>query len=480
MVYQGRNKWKCWPVALCLLMLSTGCVSSITQKKDLDQFNSLYASGQYKAAADCVKAEESEGPADPADLLTSLQAGVALRQTGNYDESSRLFDDCEEIIKHHNEKYLIEKSTATIGATLVNDAILDYRGTEYDGVMVNTYKAMNFWQQGKHDLARIEFNRALDRQRRAKERFAAEIAKMKEEIKAQEEEKNAKAKNQKTSLPKLDIKKSIHNPEIENILKEKYSNLYEYQTYPDFVNPFTTYLAGLFFWSQGDLSKAVDLLKETYGMVDKNPVVMDDFAGVEKRLNGKKAKQAHTWVIFENGMGPQKEELRVDLPLLLLTDKVHYTGIALPKLAFRDRAYPYLEINGKNGEVEKTSLLACMDKVVKTEFKKKYKIVVTRAVVSALLKTYGQYMAEKKLGSVGGLLAAAYQGATTSADIRMWTGLPKEFQLAKIKTPKQGDLVLTPPGGEKIKVKLPPEKNVLIYVKISSANSPAVVDTIVM
>ncbi|HIO45308.1 MAG TPA: hypothetical protein EYN35_07555, partial [Methylococcales bacterium] len=30
--------------------------------------------------------------------------------------------------------------------------------------------------QGDNDLARVEFNRALDRQRRAKERFAEEIA----------------------------------------------------------------------------------------------------------------------------------------------------------------------------------------------------------------------------------------------------------------------------------------------------------------
>ncbi len=106
----------------------------------------------------------------------------------------------------------------------------------------------------------------------------------------------------------MNIHKNVNNPEIGKIIKEKYSNLYKFKAYPDFINPFTTYMAGLFFMSEGDYSKAATLLKETYGMVEENPIVAADFASVEKILDGQKTNNHFTWIIFENGLGPEKEE----------------------------------------------------------------------------------------------------------------------------------------------------------------------------
>ena len=256
------------------LMLTSGC-ASMAQKKELSSFNVLYSSGQYIEAANIELEEKGDKKSDTSKLLQSLQAAAALRYARQYPQSSSLFDECENIIKDHNEQLMSSEAGSAIGAVLVNDAVLDYRGSEYDGIMVNTYKALNFWQDGKRDMARIEFNRALDRQRRAKERFAAEIAGQKKEIEKRQakENKKAKAKN----APRIDINKNVNNPEINKILKAKYSNLHEFKAYPDFINPFTTYLAGLFFMSEGDYSKAATLLKETYGMVEENPVVAADF-----------------------------------------------------------------------------------------------------------------------------------------------------------------------------------------------------------
>jgi len=333
---------------------------------------------------------------------------------------------------------------------------------------------LNFWKIGKNDLARIEFNRALDRQRRAKERFAEEISKMKEEISKEQIEENRKAEQNKA--PKMDIDKAVNNPEIDKILKKKYSNLYAFKVYPDFINPFTTYMAGLFFLSEGDYAKAATLLKETYGMVEENPVVADDFATVEKILDRKRAEGYYTWIIFENGLGPEKEEFRVDLPIFFVTDRVKYAGIALPKLKFRSQAFPYLVVRNAGKETAKTRALASMDRVIQTEFKMRYPLIVTRAVISMLMKTYTQYLAQKHFGNIGGLLAAIYQLATTAADIRMWTALPKEFQVAKIATPEGGSVIIATPGGKTYKVSVPREKNSLIYVKIPTKGARVVID----
>ncbi len=465
-------------LAFFALMLTSGC-ASMAHKKELSAFNDLYSSGQYIEAANTEIKEKGKKKADPSKLLQSLQAAAALRYAQQYEQSSSVFDECEDIIKKHNEQIIAENAASNVGAVLVNDAVLDYRGREYDGVMVNTYKALNFWKEGKKDLARIEFNRALDRQRRAKERFAAEIAQLKKDLAKKQEEENKKAQAKNQNAPKMDIDKNVNNPEIDTILQEKYSNLYKFKTYPDFINPFTTYIAGLFFMSEGDYSKATTLLKETYGMVEKNSTVANDFATVEGATGGGKEKIKYTWVLFENGLGPEKEEFRVDLPILLFTDKVKYTGIALPKLKLRNQAYSHLTINNSENKVE-TNMLASMDRVVQTEFKKRYPATVTRAVTSTLIKTLVQYLAQKKLGNLGGFAAAVYQGATTAADIRIWTALPKEFQIAKVKTPNNGTIMLETPTGIKINVPVPENKNSLVYIKIPTNGAKIVYDVIKM
>jgi uncharacterized protein len=464
-----------------VLCLTSGCVSTMSQTKNLKAFNDLYISGQYNEAADVEIKKRGQKETKASSLLPSLQAAVALRYDSQYENSSLLFDECEEIIKQHNEKILAADAVSNFGAVIVNDAVLDYRAQEYDGVMLNTYKALNFWQDGKRDMARIEFNRALDRQRRAKERFSAEIAKLKKDLEKKQEEQNAKAQqNNKQELPTMDIDKAANNPEIDRILKEKYSSLYEFSTYPDFINPFTTYLAGLFFMAEKDFSKASTLLKEAYGMLENHTVVGDDFARLEGIIGDNEERGFHTWIIFENGLGPEKEEFRVDLPILLFTDKVKYTGIALPKLKFRDEAYSYLTVNNGQTELGRTCFLASMDRVVQTEFKKRYQAVVIRAVTSTLIKTFGQYMAQKQFGDLGGFAMAIYQGATTSADIRIWSALPKEFQIAKIKTPDCGLISLETPAGEKIDMSVPSDRNSLVYVKIPARGTKAILDVIEM
>ena len=438
--------------AVAMAFMLSGCGTQ--HRSQLDKFNVLYGSGQYVEAANSQVSDSDINHGSSSDLLGFLQAAAALRAGNDYEQSSKIFDICEDIIKIHNQQTLAGSMASTTGAVLINDTVLEYRSSQYDGIMVNTYKALNFWQNGQKDLARVEFNRALDRQRRAKEIFAAEIRNEKVQM------RNAQAEERNT-----DLGKNTENPEIDRILRSRYSNLYEFQAYPDFINPFTTYVAGLFFIADGDLSKGVSLLKEVYGMVDHHPTVQSDFINAERRTEGVQDAQKNVWVIFENGLGPEKQEMRVDLPLFLVSNQVRYTGIALPRLRTRPQAYPYLQIDNGQTSVH-TTMLASMDRVIKTEFRKQYKGIVSRAVASAAIKTTTQYMAQKEMGDLGGILFAVSQAFTTAADLRIWTALPKEFQVAKIAVPGSGKVIIATPDGLRVTVAVPVQKNSIIYVKI--------------
>jgi hypothetical protein len=453
-------------MGICSLLIFSGCAST-SQKSKLEKFNAYYQSGQYADAVDVQLLAKGDKVNNPAKLLEVLQAGAALRADQRLGQSNKLFDEAENIIKKHNEKLLASKSVSTVGATLVNDSVLDYEGYEYDGVMVNTYKALNLWMQSDMD-ARVEFNRAVERQDRAKERFAKLIANNKAELEARQAQESKKYKE---GGP--DIQKNVSNQETQDLV---YSNLAEFEAYADFTNPFTLYAAGLYFMSQGDLSKAENLLKEAHGLDQTVGVIKDDLNRVNGNAKDQQA-QSYVWVVFENGLGPELEQFRVDLPLFLLTDEVKYTGIALPRIKLRDEAYPYLTV--QCGDVSsKTELVASMDRVVQTEFKKRYPMILSRAIASTLIKTYAQHLAQKELGDWGGIAVALYQAATNSADTRMWTSLPKDFQVARVPAPKDGQLTLSFPNGNSQAVQLKSGQSSLVYVKAVNSTVPPLINVI--
>jgi hypothetical protein len=358
------------------------------------------------------------------------------------------------------------KTADLVAAMAVSENIVPYLGEEYDGIMVNTYKALNFMALGDNELARVEFNRALDRQRRAKEKFAKEIAKLQNELDQAQEKEDSQ------------VKKNVDNPEIQQLIEQRYPGIYNFKAYPDFVNPFTTYIAGVFFDLIGDHSKAAPLLKEAYGMVSDNEYLAEDIAVTEQVLDGQKELKDTVWVVFENGMGPVKEEFRIDIPLFVETKKVKYVGIALPKLIFREQAYSSLTIMAA-GHNYTTEQVADMDRVIQTEFNKDFKGILTRAIISMTAKAVAQYALEKQdksSSTLASFLVAAYSYATTAADVRIWTTLPKDFQVARFPMPVDGLIMIEPPGGESFQIKIPPCKNSLVYVKIPFRQAKPVYD----
>jgi hypothetical protein len=461
----------------CVLFAALVCGCN-SQRDKLETFNNHYAAGNYTdSSAFAEKQLKQRKKPKGNDLLWALQAGSVKRVQGDFAKSTEFFDQAEAALKYYDLNQ--SKFLDGIAATVVNDNAVAYLGQEYDGVMVNVYKGLNFISEGKRDLARVEFNRALDRQRRSKENFGKEIARLRKKVDAK-----AGGKNGGT------VKQSVDNPKVNEIIAQRYPDLSAFEVYPDFINPFATYLAGLFFNLEGDYGKGVDLIKESCGMVPENEYIARDLAETELALSDGNDIDGVCWVIFENGLGPVKDIWRVDLPLFIATDKVKYFGIALPKLVFRDRAYSRLVVEA-GGEEYSTDIVADMDRVVQTEFKQQYPAIVTRAIMSATLKAVAQYAIEKQnddkvANGLFSLLAAVYSFATTSADVRVWTALPKEFQVARFDIPEDGKIVIRGSGNAgagisgigqlPLEIELADCKNALIYVKIIRAGVAPVCD----
>lgn len=420
-------------------------------RADLAAFNCHFAAAD-SLAADFArsKVRERQNPAGD-DLLWTLQLASAERFSGNYPGSTDCFDKSEQMLKYFDEQ---SKIGDAVGSAVVNENVIPYRGEQYDAIMVNTYKALNFIAERKMDLARVEFNRALDRQRRARENFNAEIRKLEEDL-----------QKQNTKDKKFDVKATIDDPNTYALIEERYPSLSQFEAYPDFVNPFATYMAGLFFTLVGDYDKAGYLLKESYGMVPENTCIAEDLLATDQAMSADRPIENMVWVIFENGLGPVKEEFRIDLPLFLVTGKIRYVGIALPQLRLRDQAYPYLTVKTETDSC-RTAMLADMDRVIQTEFSKDFKAILARSIISATAKAAAQYALEDNDASWAAIAMAVYNFATTAADLRIWTALPKDFQVARCPMPKNHRLTIVPPGGIPFDIGIPQCTNAVVYIKI--------------
>jgi hypothetical protein len=233
----------------------------------------------------------------------------------------------------------------------------------------------------------------------------------------------------------------------------------------------------VYFLLIGENGRAADLLKETAGMVPDNDYIQKDLALADEVASGKAKLENQCWVIFENGLGPTKGEIRIDLPLILVSNRVYYTGVALPKLCPRSVAYPYLTVKTDTGEYQ-TRQVVDMERVIETEFKKDFKGILMRAIASAAVKTAAQAVLSNDKNGDGGKLAAflvaAYSAATTAADVRIWTALPKDFQVARFDMPKNSPLLIFTPGNTLFEVSIPPCTNAIVYIRIINAGASPV------
>lgn len=396
-------------MALCICLgCFTGCATDVAT---LEHFSRIY----YHHSAD--KAHKfAQKKAKNNDLLWLIQAGISGFTTQNADTLS-LLDQSENRLLAFEQEGLLASTLSQVGSTLVNDNAREYRGNIYESIFVNYYKALAYLAQGDQARARVEFNRANDRQRRAKEYYTSQISK----ALAQEQSRY----NQSSANGIIDQSKSTR--EIDSILTQYYGNLKQFSAFENFINPSVSYLSGLVFLLSGD-SKGLDYLKESYG-ITRSPTIANDLQHFLTRN-----KQAYTWIILEEGRQARKSELRISLPFYTTQGLFHF-GLALPQLeSIPSYAQEYRLDSTKTFEV-----LAEVDSIIATEFDKQLKAISTRALVSSSIKLAMQVgvssaldQVDPLLGLLGSVLGSTYSMATTSADLRITSVLPKRILLSKI------------------------------------------------
>lgn len=433
------------------ITLFSGCAAVVGHKKTIDAYTANFIN------KNCDLTElEKKIQKDDDTILSANQAGSIAMQCGDHNASIYYFDIAESRYKDDvDEKSTLSKVGAETGSMLVNENVLDYEGYYYERVMTNLYKSINFMSQNNMEFARVELNRAIDRQRMAKDRYAKDLEKAKEEL----AQKEVQDKNNQTIA---EANKKSNEAQIENILSSYQNSIGDFKVLPNFINPFTTYLAGIFFFAERDYEKSRDLLKETLLMDEHNPQVQKDMLLADQFLSStdNRKKPKYAWIIYENGQTLSRKERRFDIPFFIATTKIPHLGIALPTLDQSSSSYANLVVNN-----DPTVVISDMDAVVKTEFKDQMPLRVTRVITRAVAKAALGYAANETFGNIGSLVTGIYGAMTNVSDTRYWSSLPQNFQSLRVENNGQ-DLEIFGDDETLIqKLTLQKDQNAIIYIR---------------
>jgi hypothetical protein len=423
--------------------LSAGCQTYQQQNKVIVYW---HRGDLTNAVAEATKqANENAGNKDA--IVWRLEQGATLRAAGRYDESNQAFDQAQAKIDDYSMKAKVRLGQET-GALLSNQANLDYEGRSYDGIMLNTYRALNYLALGQPENARPEIIRAYQRQQDAVADNARRIQKTQDEAAQQKD--------------KATMDKAEKSPQFQAQLQNAMTNVSDVKVYANYVNPFTVYLDGIYFMANAadasDLERARLSLERVTGFVPGNIYVKEDLAAVNGLINGQPLPPT-TYVIFETGCAPVRDQIRIDIPIIV--SKVSYVGAAFPVIKPQGNFQRDLTVTA-NGINYNTETICSMDGIVTLDYKNDLPIVITKTIAATVTKAVAAYAANQAAqqagGDLGGLLmqlgTAAFQMAVNIADTRTWTTLPKEFQICRFPTPADGKIELSTPNGMRLSVTL--------------------------
>ena len=446
----------------------SGCSTIGTYPLESAGFYSDFRTGQIGSSALKISDLANKHSNSKNSLLLRLEQGAILRADGKFTESNSAFDLAEKIIDEFDSRATVSvRNVSSDASSLVtNLKALPYKGYAYDRILLNTFKALNYLSLGQPDKARVEILRAYERQKEALHRYQSEV-------------ENAETKARKNRDHVNQVKK---DPRFKRQLDLNYEGMNQLQVYADYVNPLTVYLDGILYLASGrsgsDYERARKDFERVQAMIGPVGFLDEDLRLVEAVINGRNLVPT-VYVVFENGLAPVREEVRIDIPLP--AKEVSYVGAAFPKLTFQPAAFHRLYISNDRERIAETVILSSMDSIIAQEFQNQLDLVIAKTLLTAGAKAAAQYGLEKNFGEIGRFAGTVFSIATTQADLRTWISLPKQFEFARFPRPDTSSLFLSSENGNvKTKIELPESEITLIYVKAIDRNQINYVHTITL
>lgn len=455
------------PITLCLGLawLLAGCAS------ELRPIQETFRRGNFTEAAEEIRAyARRHDGGTPQSVIAHIEHGSMARMVGRFAESDRAFAMAEARMAELDQSPGISTGERISTLARTPDRIA-YEGFFYDRQFVAAYRALNALAMGEIEDARQHFVRADRWQTYAiiENRNRAERVR----------EEQAAARRRVGSFDRI-----AGDPRLESATREKYGDLSQYEAYAEFANPYVDTLRAVYLMgvaeSAADYDVARNLFRRIAGMAPENPYVRDDLELADRLAQGEVDRPDLTYVFFETGLAPFREQTRVSVPIFLVTDVAQIVPIAAPYIVFDETYVPALHASAPGGTHE-SALLASVDRIVAAEFYDQLPGLQTRMIAAAAFKVgvqAGLSEAGRRTDPLVHILAmiagAIWAASTNEADLRTWATLPKHVEYTRFATPGDGRVTLDV-GGRRYSVAVEPDGINLVVVRSVRPGAPLLI-----
>ncbi len=142
-------------IGFLAILCSTSQWACVSARMSDHESDHLFQQGHYEQAAERLEKGLKEYGQGRDELLYLLDIGLSLHSAGKYDESNKVLLKADKIAEIKDYTSLTEE-----GATLLtSENIKDYKGEDFEKVLINTYLAMNFALMGDFENSLVEARR---------------------------------------------------------------------------------------------------------------------------------------------------------------------------------------------------------------------------------------------------------------------------------------------------------------------------------
>jgi len=374
-------------------------------------------------------------------ILYLLERGRIAQIKNDINTSMVDYEAAIDAVRDMEEKAIISASDvgAQTASILTNENAIPYKGDGYEKVFMYQFQALNYLAKKDIEGAGVEVRRANLEQNLALERYEKELA-------------NAEEKEKEKHLDTLQANDKLNTTygvmdEIAGRVKNSFQNAY------------TFYMSGIVYELLYELDNKLDTLNQAYidykkaiEIFPENTYLQRDAIRLAKDLGmdqdydvytsrfGKdlvkdekstdNIKTGELVVFFENGLVPQKKEIRVPIPT-----PNGIIAIAFPIYDTKWSAAEPLSISESGNMYGNTEPICYVHALAVKSLKEKVTAMVIRHLLRLAAKAALQKESKDQLGTMGQLISSFYNIVSERADLRSWLTLPNDVQIMRIHLP---------------------------------------------
>jgi len=381
----------------------TGCAGM----RIADQLDHRLQAGEAEAGlADVEKAKGQYS--GPNSLLYYFDKGALEQRAGLYAQSNQDLEQSEKLI----DAFQVASVSESVASFLVNDTTLSYSGEDFEQVMVNVLKTLNYLCLGDLGGAQVEARRVNTRLQALSDKYGQEAV-YKEDAFARYLSAFAYEAAGEYNDAYLDYKNA-------------YRDFQGYQKrFGGTVPPFL----------EADLLR----LSRWLGFDDEYADWQRQFGDTGTASGHRQKKNSEVLLVFFDGLMPRKQTRFVDAPVLDADGRPYILKVAFPVIKPRAPALRAVRVQAEDGSTAEGYVVEPLQEIAIANLDQRIGLISAKAIarsvtkyVAAVAVRRATRTSDQGLNLLVDVASNIYTFATEQADTRCWRTLPNRFGLVRL------------------------------------------------